>query len=227
MLGKRIRENDDGDDADNPVVVSSRPSEPAAIESSASINTLDSKSNRSSSMLDFLIVGVQKGGTVAAVKNLNKHPDVFVCPETHFFDLHWDRGIEWYRQKLRSTKAVIGEKTPELIYIDICATRIKEISPTAKFILFLRDPVKRAFSGWNMQRLKGIEDLSFSDAVNREMTTMMGERRVSGTAEYHYLQRGLYMDQIQRFLKVFPDRWAKERHHDLPGISMDQYRYLF
>jgi hypothetical protein len=37
----------------------------------------------------FLIVGAQKAGTMAAVKNLNKHPDLFVLKEIHFFDLGW------------------------------------------------------------------------------------------------------------------------------------------
>lgn len=36
---------------------------------------------------------------------------------------------------------------------------------------------------------------------------MMGEVRVFGTAEYHYIQKGFYMDQIDRFLKVFPNRY--------------------
>ena len=42
-----------------------------------------------SSDVGFLIVGAQKAGTMAAVKNLNKHPDLFVLKEIHFFDLGW------------------------------------------------------------------------------------------------------------------------------------------
>lgn len=30
---------------------------------------------------------------------------------------------------------------------------VAQVCPTAKFILFLRDPVKRAYSSWNMQVL--------------------------------------------------------------------------
>lgn len=137
---------------------------------------------------------------------MNKHPDIFVCPETHFFDVNWDKGLDWYKNKLQTTKAIVGEKTPELIYVDACAARIKEVCPSTKFILFLREPAKRAFSAWNMQRLKNVEDMSFSEAVSRELSSMMSERRVTGSAEYHYIQRGFYMDQIERFMKVFPDR---------------------
>lgn len=48
--------------------------------------------------VDFLIVGAQKAGTMAAVKNLNKHPELFVLKEIHYFDLGWHSGTpEKYR----------------------------------------------------------------------------------------------------------------------------------
>ena len=176
--------------------------------SSAPLPTRDGKRP----LVDFLIIGAQKAGTMAAVKNMNKHKDVFVLKECHFFDLYWDMGIDWYRKQLLKNskgKAIVGEKTPELIYVDECASRIKQVCPNAKFIFFVRDPVKRAFSNWNMQRPEGgtgVEDLSFGDAIDRELKTLMGETRSYGTALMHYVQRGLYMNQITRFLKVFPDR---------------------
>lgn len=37
----------------------------------------------------FLILGAQKAGTMAAVKNLNKHPQINCLSEVHFFDLGW------------------------------------------------------------------------------------------------------------------------------------------
>lgn len=161
-------------------------------------------------VVDFLIVGAQKAGTMAAVKNLNKHPDIFVLSECHFFDLYWNMGLDWYKSKLHvgniDKKPIIGEKTPELIYVDDCAVRIKQVSPNAKFILFLRDPIKRAFSSWNMQRSRGLEELPFDECVERELNSMMGEMRTFGTAEYHYIQKGFYFDQIERFMKVFSNR---------------------
>lgn len=50
-------------------------------------------------MPDFLIVGAQKAGTTSVVANLNKHPDVFVANELHFFDLYYEFGDEWYTSK--------------------------------------------------------------------------------------------------------------------------------
>ena len=45
-----------------------------------------------------IIIGVKKGGTRALLEFLRIHPDVRAPgPEVHFFDRHYDRGLEWYR----------------------------------------------------------------------------------------------------------------------------------
>ncbi|KAF8793864.1 Heparan sulfate glucosamine like protein [Argiope bruennichi] len=45
-----------------------------------------------------LIIGVKKCGTRALLEFLRVHPDVRASgPETHFFDRHYQRGLEWYR----------------------------------------------------------------------------------------------------------------------------------
>ena len=91
----------------------------------------------------FLIIGAQKAGTTALVTNLNKHPDVFVKNECQFFTFCWGFGSGWYREQLRTSKGVVGEKTPEIIYCDDCAPRIQQVCPKAKFILCIRDPINR------------------------------------------------------------------------------------
>jgi len=156
---------------------------------------------------DFLILGAQKAGTMAAVKNLNKHPELFVLKEPHYFDLGWhSKSVATYCRQFHGTgKRVRGEKTPELIYVDECAPRMKQVCPDAKFILFLRDPVKRAYSAWNMNINRNTEELPFDACVKRCMDNL-SEFRSHGTAEYHYVQRGFYFEQIERFLRVFPDR---------------------
>ena len=47
---------------------------------------------------DVIIVGVKKCGTRALLEYLRAHPDVRAPgPEVHFFDRHYDRGLDWYR----------------------------------------------------------------------------------------------------------------------------------
>lgn len=155
----------------------------------------------------YLILGAQKAGTMAAVKNLNKHPEVFCLKEPHYFDLGWhSKSVQSYRNQFSGRgKKICGEKTPELIFVDECAHRIKQVCPEAKFVLLIRDPIKRAFSAWNMNRNRNIEQSPFDTCVNRNMMNL-NEHRSHGTAEYQYVQRGFYFEQIQRWLKVFPDR---------------------
>jgi hypothetical protein len=174
---------------------------------SQSIEVVCSRSVDDPSKLpQFLIVGAQKGGTMAAVKNLNKHPEIYVLSEPHYFDLAWHkRDANWYVSQFDSNKPIRGEKTPELIYVDECAERIKEVCPNAKFVLFLRDPVARAYSSWNMNVSKNREGAPFDECVQRNLDNL-DEFRSYGTGEFHYVQRGLYLDQIERFLKVFPNK---------------------
>ena len=58
-----------------------------------------------------------------------------------------------------------------------------------------------------MEVRTGKETLPFAECLERELSSM-GAMRTYGTAEYHYIQRGFYMDQIERFQKTFPDRRA-------------------
>ena len=49
-----------------------------------------------------IIIGVKKGGTRALLEFLKEHPDVRApSQEVHFFDRHYDRGLDWYRYVLQ------------------------------------------------------------------------------------------------------------------------------
>jgi len=56
----------------------------------------------------YLIIGVQKGGTGALKEFLNLHPDVRTrSKEAHFFDRDdlYRHGLEWYRRQMPVTHA--------------------------------------------------------------------------------------------------------------------------
>jgi len=48
---------------------------------------------------DFIIIGVQKGGTTSLYNYLIKHPNIEPSfrKEVHFFDHNYNRGFNWYR----------------------------------------------------------------------------------------------------------------------------------
>jgi hypothetical protein len=57
-----------------------------------------------------------------------------------------------------------------------------------------------------MEIKNSMESLTFEECISRELEAHMNEKRTYGNAEFHYIQRGFYMDQIERFQKHFPDR---------------------
>lgn len=162
-------------------------------------------------IVNFLIGGVQKGGTTALHQMLSQHPDLFL-PETkelHFFnqDKHFALNSDDYTlyhaafdKRLNAT--LCGEATPAYIYQQNSAHRIKQYNPNMKWIILLRHPVERAYSQWNMQRNRGIEKLSFEAALEAEKSRL--ETLPANEAKkYAYADRGLYGSQIKTLLKHF------------------------
>jgi hypothetical protein len=49
---------------------------------------------------DFVIIGAQKSGTTYLYHLLSQHPlvELAASKELHFFDAHFDLGVEWYRR---------------------------------------------------------------------------------------------------------------------------------
>jgi hypothetical protein len=156
-------------------------------------------------VVDFIIVGTQKGGTTAAMLNLSKHDDIYLHPEEiHYFDIFINNGLSWYKKHFDYTKKMVGEKTPDLMYLTQTHSIIQGLNPYVKLIFFLRNPIYRAYSSWNMLRTKWGEKKSFKECIDEELNFRINENRTLYTSSYHFLQRGLYYEQITNMLKWFP-----------------------
>lgn len=102
----------------------------------------------------FLGIGVPRAGTTWLYNLLASHPDVYVPArrkEIHYFDQHYDQGLEWYGKFFPSASRVtqyraLGEITPHYLYCDHCPERIARMISIKALILLLRDPVDRAHS---------------------------------------------------------------------------------
>jgi hypothetical protein len=160
--------------------------------------------------IEFIIMGTQKGGTTALANNISHHPDIYIDPnpdpfksEIHFFDIYFQRGIEWYKKHFNYNKKVVGEKTPDLMYLSYTFPYIQSINPYLKIILILRNPIERAISAWKLNKKYFNETRTFEDAVNTELNYESNQNVTFYTAVTQYLQRGLYYKQIQEILKWF------------------------
>ena len=147
----------------------------------------------------MLVAGVQKSGTGTMRTALGLHPQILMTrqKELHFFDRHFDRGVEWYESQFTPNRRQIqfGEATPDYLYDREARERMAATLPDAKFIVILRDPVDRAYSHfWHTGR-KGWEDKTFEEALELEperiATPVLEER-----SRYSYVDRGRYIDQL-------------------------------
>jgi len=161
--------------------------------------------------VNFLICGTQKGGATALDAYLRGHPEVCMAKrkEVHFFDnekffRHSHPDYEYYHSNfhLQKEQWLIGESTPIYMYWQSSPSRIWQYNPKMKMIVLLRNPVDRAYSHWNMERLRGAEDLSFWDAITQESVrskmSLPFQHRV-----YSYIDRGFYPEQLRRLWRYF------------------------
>jgi hypothetical protein len=165
-------------------------------------------------MLDFIIIGVQRGGTTSLYEYLIKHPDVIASSskEIHFFDNHYEKGTKWYLEQFSFKKDKIsGEATPYYIFHPLAPKRIHDLVPNVKLIVLLRNPVERAFSHYKLSVRTGNETLSFDDAIKAENTRLKNSKKEIMEGKYSsshqqqsYLSRGIYIKQIKRYYELFP-----------------------
>jgi Sulfotransferase domain len=166
---------------------------------------------------DFLILGAQKAGTTALYAYLRWHPGITgpSWKEVSFFDRHYGRGAAWYRGHFPAERSrrLIGEASPGYVFHPLAPERVKATVPDAKLIVLLRDPVDRALSHYHHEVALGREPLSFEDALDAEPERTRGEEerlvREPGYFshawwDHTYLARGRYVEQLERWLAVFP-----------------------
>ena len=162
--------------------------------------------------VQFFIAGVQKGGTTALDSILRGHPSVQMArvKEVHHFD---DEAIDWSAPDHSRLHAafdwdaagvVRGEATPVTIYWPNALERLRRYHPLAKLIIGLRHPTFRAFSHWRMETKRGWDTLPFPQAVETEGRQRVRDAPGGVHRVFSYVERGLYAEQVERLLTLFP-----------------------
>ncbi|XP_044308461.1 heparan sulfate glucosamine 3-O-sulfotransferase 2-like [Varanus komodoensis] len=148
-----------------------------------------------------LIVGVKKGGTRAVLEFIRGHPAVRALgTEPHFFDRHYDRGLEWYRHLMPRTSEsqLTMEKTPSYFVTREAPQRIFNMSQDTKLIVVVRNPVTRAISDYTQMvskkpNIPTFEGLSFRNRSLGLVDTSWSAIRI-----------GLYVLHLESWLRFFP-----------------------
>ena len=177
------------------------------------------------------IIGFAKCGTTSLYTYLIEHPQIHASftKEIHYFDYNerFKRGKNWYRsnfplliqkiiyEQFKKKKFVSIDATPRYINHPHAMRRIKKITPNAKFIVIVRNPIERAYSHYNMTYMMQQipEELTFSESIKNEESRVDGEYEKMERDEsyystqyfgYAYAQRGLYV----KWLKVWLDEFS-------------------
>lgn len=171
---------------------------------------------------DFLIIGAMKAGTTSLFKYLTQHPNVAgpIKKELHFFTSRYERGTPFYeslfpdrQENSLDFRQLTGEATPYYLFHPHVPGRVARHYPQAKLIILLRNPVERAHSHYQYAVRKGRENLSFEEALLAEPARMrceterllINEFSRSLTHAWHsYTARGIYIDQLLRWERFFP-----------------------
>ncbi|MFN8336444.1 MAG: sulfotransferase [Cyclobacteriaceae bacterium] len=181
----------------------------------------------------FMIIGAQKAGTTSLHYYLDQHPKLAGSypKELNYFsrDIFLGKDLNWYRKHFTSlTKpdAMFFESTPKYMNLEPVAQQIAKTYPNMKFIMILREPIARAYSGWNMYRSYSPKQIarkmsgsnghtrnrvykylfdkrtafpSFREVVDLELDFIS---RCSDEGPF-ILRKGLYVDQIKMYYRYF------------------------
>ncbi|MDQ5821156.1 MAG: sulfotransferase [Actinomycetota bacterium] len=153
---------------------------------------------------NFFIVGAPRAGTTSMWEYLRRHPDIYMATrkEPHFFSASKLRYmLEAYvsdeREYLQlfegaTGQEVVGEASTSYLSSYDAPQRIKTVSPGARILIILREPVSRAYSHhWHNVRY-GREDRDFLTVVQEGLS---GRRS-------HIVWFGHYPNFVRRYLDL-------------------------
>lgn len=179
---------------------------------------------------NLFVAGAARSGTTSLWQYLKMHPAVFMPAdelqkEPSFFstDVRPKLSLDSYLalfQDASPAQAWIGEASVAYLTDPASARRIYDFNPSAKVIIILRNPARRAFSLYNWMVQDGYEyassfqlALQLEDVrLNREIPNWLEPNYRWG---YLYFQSGLYCNQVRRYLDLFADNVLLLRYGDL------------
>ena len=153
------------------------------------------------------IIGVQRCGTTLLYHLLDEHPDIVMAkpvrPEPKVFlgdSLTGDaRSYDALLFPDDPPSQVRGEKSTSYLEYDDALRRMSITFPQAKVMVVLRDPVRRALSHYQFSVVNGLEQRSIDEALSQDLKGQhTGHDRSISVSPYAYVQRGRYLEQLQR-----------------------------
>lgn len=194
---------------------------------------MDNKPSLSPSDIRFLIVGAEKSGTTWLADMLRQHPQVFIPSqkELHYFNRQLDESpdlenynfikpLDWYLDFYRSAPPgrTMGEACPAYLWDESAAERIRDFNPNVRIVMILRDPLERFISAWRYSRQRGTVTATDMQTIQKKNKALL-------------LDRGLYFQQVKRYLDRFPREqvkicWFDDLRRDSRALLLDVEQFL-
>lgn len=169
---------------------------------------------------DFLIAGVQKGGSTSLFRFLADHPKVVPAlkKEVHYFDERFHNPSGWYKAFFAGAGPgmITGEGTPDYFYLPDTPEKISKLygnENPIKIVLVLRNPVERAISHYKMLLRRGLEDQKHliqamekdNEIVQQELKSYYetGVKSFKYARKHGYLARGEYGRILKDWLQYY------------------------
>lgn len=166
---------------------------------------------------NFFIVGVPRAGTTSLYEYLKDIPGIYMSPvkEPNYFaiiivpdNFHFKpiRNEKEYLSLFEGVKdeRIIGEASANYLADPEAPKLIHEISPNAKILISLRDPIERLFSHYLMYVKSGLTKLSFDDAIGKELNG-----GIDPSKPKIQLDTGLYFKNVKTYLDIFGSKQVK------------------
>ncbi len=162
--------------------------------------------------VELLIIGAARSGTTTIFEYLKQHKQVCFSKikEIHYFSIDdlYQRGEDYYHSFFKAsnqTKIFASADTYLFVAPEKIIERIKKYNPLMKFIVMLRDPVDRAFSGYLYAINNGYlsEKVSFRQAIENEQEILQTDD-LPAINNLCNVYQSLYYLHIKRWVKFFP-----------------------
>lgn len=162
--------------------------------------------------IDFLVIGAQKCATTWLFKCLKEHSSLHLPAKKkeHEFlggDLYEERGADWFFSLLEGGRPGqrIGAVSVEYLYDARAPGVVHSCAPEVRLIASLRNPVDRAVSAYFWCVRKGlIPQLSLDEGLRHAVAVyhvgLNGQSSDEDRCYYELIARGLYADQLERYL---------------------------
>lgn len=163
--------------------------------------------------VSIFVGGTQKSGTRSVSNYFHNHQNLSVHSkkEGHFFDKDKNfiddepltSSLDEYLDsfKVNNKTKVLCDVSPDYIFRHKAIKRIHNYNPNATWLIFLRNPVQRAYSAWNMEVNRKTETLTFEQALQSEIKGNPNNRLHD---RFQYIGRSRYYNQLLNLWQYFP-----------------------